>query len=81
MGYKVYRNEKGQLHRIDGPAFINDNIQSWFMNGIYHRIDGPAIIDNNHQSWWINDKLIINPDEYIHEEIKNIEMKKDNYIG
>ena len=33
MKREVYRNEKGQLHRVDGPAFINDNNhQSWWIN-------------------------------------------------
>lgn len=29
-GTKVWRNEKGQLHRLDGPAVYRSNIVRWF---------------------------------------------------
>lgn len=47
---KVYLNEKGEVHREDGPAMIRYNIlgkkieEIYFMNGSRHRIDGPAYI-------------------------------------
>ena len=71
MEYGEYKNEKGQLHRIDGPAYIEGNYYKlWCMNGRYHRVDGPAYI-GIYRQWWINDKIIINPEDYIHEEIKD----------
>jgi len=46
MGYmKEYRNDKGLLHRIDGPAVIFvDGSKGWYKNGHLHRLNGPAII-------------------------------------
>jgi hypothetical protein len=33
-----YRNESGQLHREDGPAFEKPNShKSWYINGVRHR--------------------------------------------
>jgi len=33
-GYVEWRNEQGQLHRIDGPAFESaDGTQEWWENG------------------------------------------------
>jgi hypothetical protein len=57
-GNKIWKNEQGQLHRLDGPAVIRtDGTQEWYVNGKIHRIDGPAIIrKNGSQYWYINDK-------------------------
>ena len=72
MGYKKYRNAKGQLHRIDGPAIISgDYYKAWWFEGNLHRVDGPAIIDDDFQTWWINGKEIMKPEDYIHEMIKD----------
>ena len=57
MKREVYRNEKGQLHRIDGPAIINGDRQEWWVEGKLHRVDGPAYIDGNWQAWFMNAKL------------------------
>ena len=39
-----WRNEKGQLHRLDGPAFEGaDSYKAWYQNGQRHRLGGPAI--------------------------------------
>jgi len=39
-----YYNEKGQLHRLDGPAVeYTDGSKEWWVNGDPHRLDGPAI--------------------------------------
>lgn len=41
---KKHRNEKGVLHRIDGPAVENDRGEwVWFREGKIHRDDGPAV--------------------------------------
>jgi hypothetical protein len=43
-GTKKYYNEKGELHRTDGPAVVRaDGGKSWYLNGKLHRTDGPAI--------------------------------------
>jgi len=55
---KEYRNEKGEFHREDGPAFISvhgDKI--WWINDKLHREDGPAIIrSDGTQEWYLNGK-------------------------
>ena len=66
-----YRNEKGQLHRLDGPAVIwADGTKEWWVNGLRHRLDGPAYIGpDGFQAWFQNNKkhrldgpAIISPD-------------------
>lgn len=43
-GDKLWRNEKGELHREDGPAIeYPDGYKQWYINGKRHRADGPAI--------------------------------------
>ncbi len=55
---KAWRNEKGQLHRKDGPAVDwFDGTKEWWINDKYHRIGGPAIEwGNGTKSWWVNGK-------------------------
>lgn len=66
----MYYNEKGQLHKTDGPAvkYYNEKGQvrclEWRINNKCHRTDGPAIINidktNTNQlsiMWCINGKL------------------------
>jgi hypothetical protein len=43
----VYKDENGEFHRLDGPAIISKNGQSWFKHGKRHRLDGPAIKTND----------------------------------
>jgi hypothetical protein len=53
-----YLNEKGLLHREDGPA-VEWNIgdKSWLINGKYHRLDGPAReFKDGSKYWYINGK-------------------------
>jgi hypothetical protein len=43
-GNTSWYNEKGQVHREDGPAFeLADGTKYWYRNNQYHREDGPAI--------------------------------------
>jgi hypothetical protein len=39
---RYYQN--GFLHRIDGPARVNDAGEYWYYEGWKHRLDGPAVI-------------------------------------
>jgi len=67
--FKEWHNDKGQMHRIDGPASIwyNDDgsvgSEEWHKNGQLHRIDGPAWIwyrddgSVRHEYWWKNGQL------------------------
>ena len=45
----------GQLHRIDGPAFEDNNEKRWYTEGKLHRLDGPAMIwKDGSRFWYIN---------------------------
>jgi len=47
-------NEKGQPHRIGGPAITTDSgTRLWFMNGRLHRENGPAVqyADGRNEFW------------------------------
>jgi hypothetical protein len=53
-----YKNEKGQFHRIDGPAYESKNgYKTWLINGKRHREDGPArICSDGDDEYWLNSK-------------------------
>lgn len=57
-GNKIWKNEKGELHREDGPAYImSSGERYWCKNGLLHREDGPAVVQpNGHKEWLINGK-------------------------
>lgn len=74
-----YYNEKGLLHKLDGPAVEYPNgIKAWYQNGELHRLDGPAIeYPNGDKSWYQNGKYHrldgpatenINGDKYWYQE-------------
>jgi hypothetical protein len=52
-------NDKGELHRLDGPAIEHvDGSKSWWLNGKHHRLDGPAIeYTDGSKSWWVEGEL------------------------
>jgi len=56
--YQVWRNKKGQLHRLHGPAVIRSNgTQYWIQKGQFHRLGGPAIIESDgYEAWYFHDK-------------------------
>jgi hypothetical protein len=58
-GTKRWRNEKGEYHRLDGPAVeMVLGSKSWFVNGKLHRSDGPAIeCPSGYKVWYVNGKL------------------------
>jgi hypothetical protein len=58
MEDKEFRNEKGQLHRLDGPAIEDSHgTKAWYVNGKRHRLDGPAIERaNGYKAWYVNGK-------------------------
>jgi hypothetical protein len=63
----TWYNDKGQLHREDGPAWIQHNhdghiFEAWYKNDIYHRVGAPAsIIRRNDlvigETWYENGEL------------------------
>lgn len=56
-------NSNGQIHRVDGPAYIYevDNkilSQAWYKNNKLHRENGPAIeYSDGNKSWYKNNRL------------------------
>jgi hypothetical protein len=57
-GNRYWRNQDGQLHREDGPAFENARgAKEWWLNGRLHREDGPACeYANGTKFWYLNDE-------------------------
>lgn len=55
---KEYRNELGQLHRLDGPAIeYADGSKEWSQNGQFHLVDGPAIeYADGTKAWYYHDQ-------------------------
>lgn len=48
-----WRNERGELHRVDGPAYENiRGYKGWYINGKLHRVDGPARDWNDGTKEW-----------------------------
>ena len=77
---KVWRNEKGELHREDGPAVESSNgRREWFKNGLRHREDGPAIVweDGTH-SYYLND-IKYTKEEYW-KKIEKIKKRRESKI-
>ena len=54
---KIWRDKKGNLHRLDGPAITHpDGDMSWYKHGVTHREDGPALEwpSENVEAWYKN---------------------------
>ena len=59
-GDKKWKNEEGQPHREDGPAYVGlDGYKEWLVNGSLHRVDGPAIeYASGTKRHWIEGKAL-----------------------
>jgi hypothetical protein len=42
----------GFLHRVNGPAIIDDGYNAWHVHGKRHRVDGPAIERSDGINYW-----------------------------
>ena len=43
--FQSYKNTKGQLHRLTGPAVIYPaGSQAWYIHNKAHRENGPAVV-------------------------------------
>jgi hypothetical protein len=50
----VWRNEKRQIHRENGPAVeYIDGEKEWWQNGLKHRLEGPAVEQLFGCQWWV----------------------------
>lgn len=58
---EVWTNDKGQKHRIYGPAVTvldkRYHLVEWYKEGELHRIDGPARVHNANAFWYKDGKL------------------------
>jgi len=53
FGTKIYRNSKGEIHKLDGPAIEWKNGDKyWYKEGKMHRLDGPAREYANGSKYW-----------------------------
>jgi hypothetical protein len=59
-GERKWYNEKGLLHREDGPAYERVNgDKSWYIDGKLHREDGPAReLENGYKEWYYHGEWI-----------------------
>ena len=73
---KVYKNESGQYHRLDGPAVeFEDGEKWWHINGKLHRTDGPAVeYSYGGKRWYLNGKEY-SEDQY-HQELIKLKLKR-----
>ncbi len=58
FGNKLWRNNLGHLHRLDGPAVeCPGGKEEWYQNGLRYRFGGPAVIhDDGTKEWYKNGK-------------------------
>lgn len=57
---KIWKNEKGEIHREDGPAVEwPDGDWWWYLNGKCHRICGPCDWFRGEYYWWVNGESVI----------------------
>jgi hypothetical protein len=63
---KVWKNKKGEYHRLDGPAIetcIGNKF--WYQNGYLHRLYGPAIeLADGRKGWCKNGRTFKNKDTF-----------------
>ena len=69
-------NEKGQLHRLDGPAIeYTDGSKWWYQNGQRHCMDGHAIeYANGEKRWYIHDKKLTEQEFLARTQPKELTM-------
>jgi hypothetical protein len=65
-GTKWWKNKRGKLHRLNGPArecFTGNKY--WYKNGRLHRSDGPAFTHSDgYNQWWLNNVFYETKEEY-----------------
>jgi hypothetical protein len=70
-GRRVWKNEAGELHRVDGPAVEYENgYKVWYLRRKRHRVDGPAVeLANGYKEWWVYGKLHRKDGPVIEEDV------------
>jgi len=59
-GTKIYKNSKGEYHRLDGPAWEHKTRdKEWYKEDLCHREKGPAIeYANGDKVWCVKGKKL-----------------------
>lgn len=59
MGWVVYHDAEGRLHRDDGPALVKPDGagEEWYRHGLLHRDGGPAATYREMRCWYQAGKL------------------------
>ena len=71
-----YKNEYGQYHREDGPAYEDTNgYKVWYINDKTHREDGPAVIYSNGFTEYCLNGIEYSLEDY-DKEILKIKLKR-----
>ena len=73
----IYFNENMNYHKIDGPAYIKNDEERWYINGVLHRENGPAIIHYNGENTDPMISWILDQKKYSFESWCNILNKTD----
>jgi hypothetical protein len=64
------------LHRVNGPAWVDDTQKRFYHIGKLHRDDGPAIIyENGYCIYYYYGQQYKNQDAYIDAKLHNIDNK------
>ncbi len=72
----VYYNDKGEIHRLDGPAVEYTNGDKyWYINGKLHREDGPAVVFYNGTKWWYLNGIRYMEYQF-HQELIKLKLKR-----
>lgn len=55
IGLIIWKNSRGQIHRILGPAIEHENgDKEWYQNGVHHRENGPAVeYSDGSRAWFL----------------------------
>lgn len=51
----IWTDNKGNPHRIGGPAIVSDRTKEWFRHGVIYNPNGPSLISGD-KSYWTNKK-------------------------
>lgn len=84
----VYLNDKGDLHRLYGPAYVSRKykIEKWYKEGELHRVGGPALQHQSTLHWYLEGELhnlegpaVIDPAGPCQYWIYGVRMSKKEY--
>ena len=68
--------ESHLAHREDGPAYVTNTAEAWYIDGKLHRLDGPAYrIKSTEPSWYIDGEEFSFEEHYqLIQEVKDMPL-------